>query len=34
LEYRAMNLVSRYADYKVEYKLLSLDDAQGYLDEL
>lgn len=34
LEHRAINLISRYPDYTVEYKLLSLEDAQSYLDEL
>lgn len=31
LEHRAINLLSKYPDYTVEYKLLSLEDASEYL---
>ena len=32
LEHRAINLVSKYPDYNVQYKLLSLENAKEYLD--
>lgn len=32
LEHRAINLLSKYPNYTIEYKLLSLEDAKDYLD--